>query len=155
MEQFNRGNSDIFSLEVDDSSKSNFLEMARWTKFLAIMGFIVMGIVVLAGIGMAAMVRSGLTAFGSYSAVLAALGPMGVVLLYLLIAAIYIYPIYALLKYSTGIKYAMNNNDKTRFNEAIRYLRNMFKYLGILMVIILCIYGFAIIVGIIAASSRF
>jgi len=47
MENFNRDNSEIFSMDVDDHAKITFLEMARWTKFLAILGFIVIGLLFL------------------------------------------------------------------------------------------------------------
>ncbi len=49
---------DLFSLEVDDTAKSTFLEMARWTKFLSILGLIFLGLMVLIGLILGMMADS-------------------------------------------------------------------------------------------------
>jgi len=153
MDGFNQDKSEIFSLEVDDTTRSTMLEMTRWTKFLSVLGFIGLGLIVAAGF-LFAMTLNNLSRFSPSVSPLAGLGGAGLIALYTLIAGIYFYPTYALYKYSAGMKYALNHNDKARFNDSLNYLKNMFKYIGILMILVLCIYGLVIIIGIVIAASR-
>jgi len=46
----------------------------------------------------------------------------------------------------------VKTNDKGRFNEAITYLKGMFKYWGIFMLILLGLYGVIMIFGIIGSA---
>jgi hypothetical protein len=138
MENYNNNTPDIFSLEVDDFGKSTFLEMTRWTKFLAILGYVFIGLMVLVGVGMAMLAGKLGDVAGNP---MAGMGGMPIFIMVLFLAAIYFYPIYALMRYSSTMKMALNTNSKERFNDAIVHLKNMFKYLGILMIIGLCLYA--------------
>lgn len=135
---------------IDENGKAHFLEMAKWTKFLAIMGFIMMGIMIVAGLFMGSIFAS----IPGYNAV-GALSGIGFAIFYTLISAIYFYPIYALYKFSTLIKPALAYNDTAMFNEAIAYKKNMFKYMGILTIILIAMYAlffmFAIMIGVIGS----
>jgi hypothetical protein len=156
MERFNSGQSDIFKLEIDTTAKNSFLEMARWTKFLAILGYVMMSIVLALGIFMSFFITSFYEAYGGTSplASLGAAGPIIVMLFFIVIIAIYIYPTYALMRYSNYIKSALTTDNKDQFNDAIRYLKNMFKYIGVLMIIVLALYGIEVIIGIITVITR-
>ena len=147
----NEGN-DIFRLEIDEEAKSNLLEMSRWTKFLSIIGFIFIGLIIVAGILFGVMISTLYSNMGSN--LFAGMGTTGIIILYVVIGAIYFYPTYALLKYSTNMKAALNTADKARFNTAIYHLKNVFKYIGILLIIILVLYGVVIIFALIAAATR-
>ena len=146
MEPFYSGNSDIFKLEIDAQAKSSFLEMARWTKFLAILGFVLMGLTLLAGIAMAFLLtRFGESSGGASSlSGLGAAGPVYIIAAFVFGVSIYFYPTYALLRYSTCISRALNTDNKVLFNTAIKYLKNSFKYIGILTIILLVLYGLAL-----------
>jgi Family of unknown function (DUF5362) len=58
-----------------------------------------------------------------------------------LMAALYFYPTYSLYKYSTCIKNAVTTDNKEQFNLAIKHLKNSIKYIGILTVAFIAIYG--------------
>jgi hypothetical protein len=150
MDNMNRNEheSGIFTMEIDATAQATFLEMARWTKFLALVGFIFMGLIVLACVG------AGI--FLSNSAIPQLNGlPMGFLsILYLVLALIYVYPIYALYKYSVIIKKAIKTADRLLFNMAIGYMKSMFKYIGVLFIIIISIYGFILIVTLGALAFR-
>lgn len=152
MDYFKQDKSEIFTFEVDESAKSTLMEMSRWTKFLAIVGFIFIGIMVFAGI-ILAFTLSRYAGVAS-SSPLGGIGSPGIMLLYVVFAAIYIYPTYALYKYSTGMKYAISQNDKPKFNQALTFLKNMFRYIGILMIVAICGYGLAIIAVIVFAAGK-
>jgi hypothetical protein len=150
MDYFNQNKPEIFTLEVDESTKSTLLEMSRWTKFLAILGFVMLGLMILAGIILGIV----MTQYTAMAAAIPGIGSSAILLIYVVLAALYFYPTFALYKYSTGMKAALNNNDKPGFNKALVYLKNMFKYIGIIMIVILCLYGLIIIFGVITTIGK-
>ena len=149
MNNYNQDNPNIFSLEIDEHAKHTFIEMARWTKFLSIMGFIFLGLMLLGGVAIA-MLASSLPSSSPF----AIFGPMGTLAYFLVIVAVTFYPVYALMKFSTGIKPALNNQDKFRFNAALTSLKNTFKYYGILMIAFIGLYGIIIVVAVIYNVNR-
>jgi len=141
---------EIFKIEIDETAKSTMLEMSRWTKFLAIMGFIFMGLMFFIGLILGATysnINGGDTSGTNIGIVVA-------FLVVLIFAGVYFYPVFALLKYSSLIKAAMRTSDKDQFNRALRYQKNMFKYLGILAIITVSLYGIALVLQVIAAVNR-
>ncbi|MBL7683873.1 MAG: hypothetical protein JNK00_10980 [Flavipsychrobacter sp.] len=139
-------------ITIDETGKAIYLEMTRWTKFLAIVGFVILGLMVLLGLFMGSIMA---TAMGGSA--MGAMGSIGLTLLYLLMAALYFYPTYALYKYSVLIKPALANADTELFNKAINYKKNMFVYMGVLMIIVIALYAlifiFAIMGGFIGAMN--
>ena len=152
MERFNTGITDIFKMEIDDQAKSNFIETARWAKFIAIVLFVIFGIFLLAGILLAVLLPS--LGTSQQFASLGALGPVFIIFIVLILVGVYFYPTYALLKFSNNIREGLNTGNKEQFNTAIRHLKGMFKYMGIMMIVLLAIYGIEIVVGVVAATSK-
>jgi hypothetical protein len=126
---------------IDEAGKSYMLETARWAKFLAIMGIIVMAF--------AALGVFGLMAAGS--AISAELGQKysggSIVLsaLYFILIAIFFYPMYTLLKFANLVKVAVTHFNQQQFDEAFRYLKNTFKFWGIYTLVLLFIYGIILV----------
>lgn len=144
----------IFKLEVDEHSKSSFLEMARWTKFLAMFTFVMMGLALAGGL-IGGFILSRFSDAAGSSAPMAALGAAGpavLVFLILVIAGIYFYPAFALYKYSTHIKTALSTDSKQEFNIAVKYLKNSFKYIGILFIVFIIVYGLQLLFMLLAVS---
>lgn len=140
---------DIFKMEVDTTAQSTFLEMARWTKFISIFGFILMALGLIAGIFMSTFIAN---YSGVYPGGINTIVVMSV--FYIVLIILYVYPTYALFKYSVLIKKSIQTANTALFNSAVRYLKNMFKYLGILLVISIILYGLFIIIAIAAAALR-
>lgn len=146
------------NLEITQVTKSIFLETAKWAKFLAILGFIGIGIMIIAGFFMGAIMSS----FGAMSEFSGTPNPFGMiggaffVILYLFIALIYYFPIKYLYDFSTKVKKAFEVQDQMLFNEAILKLKSHYKYIGIVMIIVFSLYIlmiiFTIIGGIAAAA---
>ncbi len=150
MEYFNQNKSEIFTLEVDETTKSTLMEMGRWTKFLAILGFVMLGLMVAAGVILGVV----MSRYSSMATAIPYIGTAGLVLIYVVFAGLYFYPTFALYKYSTCMKQALNSNNKLSFNKALVYLKNMFKFFGIMMIVLLCLYGLIIISSIISAAGK-
>ncbi len=144
---------DIFKIEIDEHGKSLFLEMARWTKFLAVLGFVFTALMLLVGIGL--LSSNAMSAIygdkfaGAGSAVAATM-----FFVYIVIGALYVYPIVCLYRYSTAIKTAMQTSNQQLFNVAVNHLKHMFKFIGILALIIIIIYGIILIFAGIGLALR-
>lgn len=133
-----QSNFDSFELAVDNDIKAYLKETANWTLFLAILGFIGVGFMVLAGIVVFAMD----TRYPE-------LGSMGITynyigILYVIMAIAYVVPVYYLFNFSQKIKSALNLNNNTDFKKAFASLKSHFKYLGISVIAIIVLYAAAI-----------
>ncbi len=116
-------------------------ETRKWTKFFAILGFIFMGIGVLASIGMFVM-----------SSTMSSVIPFpmaGIGFFYLLMIAVYFFPIYYLLQFSNKAKEALVSRSSEALTEAMRYIKSHYKFVGIMTIVILALYPI-IIIGAIA-----
>lgn len=140
-------------IKIDDVAKAHMLEIGRWGKFLAIVGFIMMGLLILLGVVLAVAMPSLPVDQSMNNGSAAIMGMMGgfMLFIYVILAAIYFYPTWALYKYAVVIKRAIANNDQQQFNDAFGYLKGCFKYMGILMIILLCFYAMFAIFGGLAA----
>jgi hypothetical protein len=129
----------IFSLEVTPTLHGNLLEAVKWGKFLAIMGFIGTGFLVLAGIGMGAL-SSRLGDSSGYSSLIGIGGMFG----YLAIAALYFYPAFAMFKFCTLTRQGLQASNQPLFEEGIAYLKRLLRYMGILTIVLIALYIVAI-----------
>lgn len=133
----------LFDLSVNEKVKSILLAMAKWTKFLAIVGFVMMAFGVLWAFFFSGKIGE-LAAMSGNSAYAGQAGGMvkGMLIFFMIIfVAIYFYPTYALLLYSTKIKNSLFAANQEEFENALTYLKNCFQYIGILMIIFIVFYG--------------
>lgn len=138
----------LFNLAVDEDMKFNLKEIAKWAKFLGVIGFIGLGLMILAGLAMmTAIPRLG-------SGMDLGMG-VGMFFLYLVIGALYFYPVFSIFKFGKGMKVGILNNDQLQINTALRSLKNCFQYMGIVTIIMLCMYGLFAIIGLIALAVKF
>lgn len=135
------------NLQIGEEVKSFFLETAKWAKFISIIGFISLGLMVLAGFSFGSIMSSlpsGLGAMGAMGAV----GSGFFIVLYIVVALIYYFPIKYLFDFSTKVKKALELTDQNLFNEAISKLKSHYKYIGIIMIVILSFYILIFIIAI-------
>ena len=128
-------------------------ESAKWSKFMAIIGFIGIGLMVLVSLFMAI----GFSAM-SASTMPELPFPMSVFsILYVLFAAIYFFPVYYLYQYATKTSAALHSKNKQLLADGLENLKSHHKFLGIFTLIIISIYGlifvFAILGGILSTLS--
>lgn len=147
---FNHSEEDKPAVAVDETVKAYMLEMGRWTKFLAVFTFVMMGLMILGGFFMMMTMPALYNEQG--------LGPVAggifggfFFLFYLLFVAVFFYPTWALLKYATTIKRALATFDQQLFRAAMRYIKNYFLYTGILVIVMISLYIFGI--GIVAFTA--
>jgi hypothetical protein len=128
-------------LQVNAASEAYLLETARWGKFIGIvysiiLSFLVLFFPVMIKMSSAQYEQMGMPA-GTISTVF--------FLVFLVIIGINFYPLYALIRSSVLVKRGIKNKDQEQFDKGLRFQKNLYKYLGILTMIVLFIYGIEII----------
>ncbi|MBQ7427223.1 MAG: hypothetical protein IJV20_08240 [Prevotella sp.] len=132
-------------LTVSERMKSDLLSAAKWAKFLCIIGTIGMVLMVVIAILMMA-----------FSATLSSVIPnmpfgafMG--FFYLIIAAIYVYPIIKGFQFANGTKAACLTNDENELARGFEGLRALFQFMGVLTIIVLALYALIVLGAIVVA----
>ena len=136
------------NLVIDWRSKEFLKETAKWTKFLAILGFVGIGFMVLGSLVMlfapSSLMSNGDFPFG---------GKIFMMLLYLAFAVLYYFPISYLYQFSENTKKAIENNDNNAIRDAFEFLKSHYKFMGILTIILLAFYAIMIFIGLIGAGA--
>lgn len=136
------------NLVIDWRSKEFLKETAKWTKFLAILGFVGIGFMVLGSLVMlfapSSLMSNGDFPFG---------GKIFMMLLYLAFAVLYYFPISYLYQFSENTKKAIENNDNNAIRDAFEFLKSHYKFMGILTIILLSFYAIMIFIGLIGAGA--
>lgn len=135
---------DSFESTLSEIAISYIKESAKWSRFLAILGFIGIGIFVLIAIYMAAMMSNMNSGFMPFP-------PMLLSLIYLFIAALYFMPVYYLYNYGVKINKALNERNQNLLTEGFENLKSHHKFLGISAIVVISIYALIFIFGIAAA----
>ncbi len=130
-------NQSILGMEVEPQGRANLTEVARWGKFLAIVGYVFMGLFILM---LAFAWSSFMSAFtGSYpdpyerSIVSTSSGFFLVVIV--LFIGIFFTLLFFLLKGANRIKAGLRDNDQAVFNSGLANLRNYFIMFGVLSIL--------------------
>ena len=141
----------LFELHVDQYGSTFLREIAKWSKFLSIVGFVMMGLLIVFAIfafSAESTVFSGSTLGGTNG--FSSSGGSGFFQIILLLAfmLIYIFPCLYLFRFSTKMQSALRNNDQETLNASFENLKSCFKFMGIFTLVILSIYALAFLVGI-------
>ena len=154
MENENSIQSETFENRLTISAIGFLKESAKWCKLMAIVGFIGVGLMVLAAL----FILIGFSAFDSMTETSDFPLPIaGFSVLYLIIAGIYFFPIYYLYQYATKIPIALHSKNNQLLADGLENLKSHHKFLGIFTLVILSLYAllfvFAILTGIFAAAN--
>jgi membrane-anchored glycerophosphoryl diester phosphodiesterase (GDPDase) len=147
----------LFSLTIDPVTKAHLTETAKWARFLAILGMVVLVL----GLVVAVM---GTTVFTTFMGMPTGVdGPtedslfdaarVGMLLAMLILSAIIFVPLLFLLRFANDMRRAMASNDQNRLNSAFYNIKSYFRYLGILSIIFLVLYGVIIAIGVIGLAA--
>ncbi|MBC6111331.1 DUF5362 family protein [Pedobacter fastidiosus] len=126
-------------LVVTEEMRSYIYEITKWSRFLSIIGFILSALLILGSLSIGA-------AIGANPAMLKQLGPLagiggiGLTIMYLVIALIYFYPSLLLFRFSNKGKHAVLYGEQESLNEAMLNMKSLFKFWGILTIVIIILY---------------
>ncbi|QNA42727.1 DUF5362 family protein [Lacibacter sediminis] len=135
----------LFKLEVEELSTRFLSETAKWGKFLSIVGFIFIGLIVILAI-FAGTLLGTMAGFGG-NAMLAGGMSIFITILYLAIAALYFFPCLYMFRFSTRMKRALAENNQELLNSSFENLKSCFKFMGIMTIVFISIYVLAFLVG--------
>lgn len=146
----------LFSLSIDPVTKAHLSETGKWARFLAIVGFIFLGLMVIAGIYLS-ITFSSLEPYDSPygvnpSGMVAAMG-VGMMIFYILFAVIMFFPLLFLLRFANKIKTALAANDQELLNTSFQNLKAYFRFIGIITIIGLAFFGIGILFGMVGAIA--
>ncbi|MBO0933650.1 DUF5362 family protein [Fibrella aquatilis] len=130
-------------------------ETGRWAKFFAVLGFIFCGLIALFGffftsmMGTLSQIQSPgaeslgmLKNFGGFFAVL-----------YIGFAALYFFPCLYLFRFADHMKIALLEQNQARLDSSFANLKSMFKFLGILVLIVLGFYALIFLFALLAGGA--
>lgn len=130
-------NSDI---QVSPDTIETMKSTRTWTGFMAIMGFICSGLMILMGLGM--MVGGSMMGGMTEGAPVGAMGIM-----YILMSLIYVVPSIFLMKYSSSIGTMLSSQRLDHLETALAHQKSFWKFVGIFTMVMTVIS----VVGIVAA----
>ncbi len=132
MENLTDYNSDFAKLELNNNAIKQLSLTRKWALFLSIIGFVFIGLIILT-----VVIAFSLSGNDNPSSGLQFL-PL------LVISTVYFFPIYFLFQFSSYSKKAVKNNDSIQFSKALKYLKNHYQFMGILIIILT---GFYLLLG--------
>jgi hypothetical protein len=141
------------TLIVTEDMRSYFYDMAKWANFLAIVGFVVSGFMIISAFTVGAAMQTN-PELGAMLGQIGALGTVGITIIFLLYGFAIFYPSWLMLKYATKAKQGILYNEQNNLNEALSKLKSLFKYWGILTIIIMALYAMMIVFTIMGQLPR-
>jgi hypothetical protein len=148
--------SSLFSLSIGTITKAHLTDTAKWARFLAIAGIVLLCLGVLftvltltvlpntmfTGVTYGSAGRDEMTtSVKIISAIL--------ILIFFVIAFL---PMWYLLQFANKMKTALYSNDQEALNNSFLNIKRYFRYVGIITIIVLAIYGLAFVMVIITAA---
>lgn len=137
-------------MELQQEALNNLNETSKWTNFLAIMGFIFIGLMIVLGF----FIGSIFSEMGENQPNMPFSGTV-LGFIYLMMGLIYFFPVLYLYKFSTFTKKALMHQNTNDLNEAFKNLKSHYRFMGIITIVILSVYFFAFIIGIFIGTAGF
>ena len=122
-------------------------ETAKWANFLSILGFIMVGLIVLIGIFAGTFIS---VILGDLQNEIPGFSPIYITIFYFIIAAIYIFPILYLFRFAKNTKEALRSDNQIALSEAFENLKSHYKFIGIFTAIMLGLYALMIVFSLFA-----
>src|SRR5690606_38683392 len=128
---------DTFELNLSEEIKGYLRETSTWTLFLSILGFVGIGIMVLAGIFMSVLFAS-TGVQDPYESLGFSMSWMGG--FYIILAVVYFFPVLYLFKFSRKMKSAITSKNNNDLTTAFQNLKSHYKFVGILTIALIALY---------------
>lgn len=136
----------LFDLQVDAQSSGYLAEAAKWGKFLSIVGFILCGFMALAGLFAGSMMSTIMS--GATDGVGSAIGGGVFTVIYFLMALLWFMPCLYLYRFSTKAQSAIRANEQSELVDSMKNLKSCFRFMGIMMIILLAFYALIFVMAI-------
>lgn len=133
-------------IELTSDSIHSLDTIWRWASFFSVLGFLFIALIILLGVAIGFI----LSVFDN--------GTLGssvkylIMILYVIIGAVYFFPVLYLFRFSSWTKKAINNKSSLDFSLALKNLKSHFQYVGIMTLVLFGLY-FLIIIGFVLATA--
>jgi len=126
---------DESKIEIGPEALKNLDVTRKWTTFLSVLGFIFLGLIIVAGLATSLF----LTTFKSQQANLG-IPEWLMIVVFIVIGILYFFPIFFLFRFSRNTRDGIHNHDPEKLTKGFRNLRLYFAYLGIMVILVLTVY---------------
>jgi hypothetical protein len=126
---------DESKIEIGPEALKNLDVIRKWTTFLSVLGFILLGLIIVAGLATSLF----LTTFKSQQANLG-VPEWLMIVVFIAIGILYFFPIFFLFRFSRNTRDGVQNRDPRKLAKGFRNLRLYFAYLGIMVILVLTVY---------------
>ena len=141
----------LFGFGIDQSSRAHLSEAAKWAKFLAIVGFVMCGLIIVLSFFIGTLFSTSMSRYGDGAAFSSGFGII-MTIVYLSFGVLYFFPCLFLFRFANNMIVALNSNEQITLNRSFQNLKIMFRYVGILTIIVLALYIIAFVFGILGAA---
>ncbi len=145
---------DSFELQFTPVAQSFYRETAKWARFLAIVGFVFIGLYILWALMILALGGAAFSAAQGMGA-MGAVGGTFVGIIILVVGILMFFPTLYLYRFGTKAKQALESSNTEYLTTSLENLKSYFKFLGIMVAIYLAfvvlMFFFALLGGLAAA----
>ena len=117
---------------LSDAALYYLAEARKWARFISIVMFVMIGLMILIGFMMGAIMDT-LTSFSDQPKMPFSGGFFMV--FYIIMAAIYFFPVFYLYKFSENLGRALNTGSEADLASAFDFLKRHYKFIGILTIV--------------------
>jgi len=129
------------TLYVDNTGQQHLKETARWARFLAIVGFVMTGFIVLAAI----FAGSIFSTLSSAAPELSIFPTAGITVTYLIVAGLYFFPCLFLFQSSQKLTLALQSGSSEELTLAFEKLKSFFRFVGIMTLVVVGLYALMLV----------
>ncbi len=135
-------------LRIDEACQMHLKETAKWAKFLAIVGFVITGIIVLVALFAGAILAE---MPGSEAA---GVGAGLVTFIYIIIAIIYFFLSLYLYRFAVSMQSALNTSNQEELAKSFMNLKLMNRLIGIIVLAYIGLMALGLLISFIAMMFR-
>jgi hypothetical protein len=140
-------NKDIFDLQLDTTSQNHLLETAKWGKFLAIVGFVIIALFLVSAFEVAAIFSATLS-----STQMPPFMGIGLSAGFIIVALLGFIPTLLLFQFSTKLKKSIQLGDQEGITQAFSKQKSLYKYLGVVLIVYLCFLALILILEVLGQA---
>ncbi|MCB9034458.1 MAG: hypothetical protein H6553_11520 [Chitinophagales bacterium] len=138
-------------LQLNEQAKSYLMITCKWSKFLAIIGFVYIGIFCLIGAFAGSFFKQAMNGMSGISPL--PFNPNILGIIYILLAALIFYPVVKLYKFSKIGLAALASNNSHLIEESLSNLKSFFKFQGVLVAIVIGFYFLIMVVSLLGGIA--
>jgi hypothetical protein len=140
------------TLSINGEIRGFLQEIAKWANFIALVGFVMIGLMATLMLFMGSMM--GALMGSEVGGAMGVLGGTGIMIVWMIILAISIFPILYLYRFAQNTKAALKSNNQQALTLAFQNLKSHYKFYGMMLAILLGFYAVMLAFGLMMGVGR-